>query len=128
MIFEAAGRTICGIAPWLELGPDESEEGKLRASYIDLVVKALKHGVDPQFPDHLMFDNRHPQPLVDAAFLAEGILRAPTQIWGRLDQPTRHWLVKEWKTSRAIKPFECNWLLFASIIEAALLEFTGDCA
>ena len=76
---------------------------------------------------YLMFDNRHPQPLVDAAFLAEGILRAPTQIWGRLDQQTRDWLVKEWKTSRGIKPFECNWLLFASIIEAALLEFTGEC-
>lgn len=124
---EAVGRTICGIAPWLELGPDETDEGQLRTKYIDLVVKGLKNGVNPQSPDHLMFDNRHPQPLVDAAFLAEGILRAPVQIWGRLDQQTRDWLVKEWKTSRGIKPFECNWLLFASIIEAALLEFTGEC-
>lgn len=124
---EAVGRTICGIAPWLELGPDDTEEGKLRAKFIDLVVKGLKNGVNPQSPDHLMFDNRHPQPLVDAAFLAEGILRAPTQIWGRLDQQTKDRLVKEWKTSRGIKPFECNWLLFASIIEAALLEFTGEC-
>jgi len=124
---EAVGRTICGIAPWLELGPDETEEGKLRAHYIDLVVKGIKNGVDPQSPDHLLFDKRHSQPLVDAAFLAEGILRAPTQIWGRLDQQTKDWLVKEWKISRGIKPFECNWLLFASIIEAALLEFTGEC-
>lgn len=124
---EAVGRTICGMAPWLELGPDETEEGKLRAHYIGLVVKGLKNGVNPQSSDHLMFDKRHSQPLVDAAFLAEGILRAPTQIWGRLDQQTRDWLVKEWKTSRGIKPYECNWLLFASIIEAALLEFTGEC-
>lgn len=124
---EAVGRTICGIAPWLELGPDETEEGKLRAHYIDLVVKGLKNGVNPQSPDHLMFDNRHSQPLVDAAFLAEGILRAPTQIWNRLDQQTKDWLVNEWKVSRGIKPYECNWLLFASIVEAALLEFTGEC-
>ena len=124
---EAVGRTICGIAPWLELGADDTEEGKLRANYINLVVKGIKNGVDPQSPDHLMFDRRHSQPLVDAAFLAEGILRAPTQIWGRLDQQTRDWLVGEWKVSRGIKPYECNWLLFASIIEAALLEFTGDC-
>ena len=124
---EAVGRTICGIAPWLELGPDETEEGRLRAHYIDLVVKGLKNGVNPQSPDHLMFDNRHAQPLVDAAFLAEGILRAPTQIWGRLDKKTRERLVNEWKTSRGIKPYESNWLLFASIIEAALLEFTGEC-
>lgn len=94
---EAVGRTLCGIAPWLELGPDETEEGKLREHYIDLVVKGLKNGVNPQLPDHLMFDNRHSQPLVDAAFLAEGILRAPKQIWGRLDRQTKDWLVKEWK-------------------------------
>ena len=124
---EAVGRTICGIAPWLELGADDTEEGRLRAHYINLVVKGIKNGVDPQSPDHLMFDRRHSQPLVDAAFLAEGILRAPTQIWGRLDQQTRDWLVGEWKVSRGIKPYECNWLLFASIIEAALLEFTGEC-
>ena len=124
---EAVGRSICGIAPWLELGPDDTEEGKLRAQYINMVVKGLKNGVNPQSPDHLMFDRRHSQPLVDAAFLAEGILRAPTQIWGRLDQQTRDWLVGEWKTSRGIKPYECNWLLFASIVECALLEFTGEC-
>ncbi|MBR2018274.1 MAG: DUF2264 domain-containing protein [Prevotella sp.] len=124
---EAVGRTICGIAPWLELGPDNTEEGKLRAEYIRMVVKGLKNAVNPKSPDHLMFDKRHPQPLVDAAFLAEGILRAPTQIWGNLDKETKEWLVKEWKISRGIKPFECNWLLFASIVEAALLEFTGEC-
>ncbi len=124
---EAVGRTICGIAPWLELGPDATDEGKLREHYIHLVVKGLKNAVNPQAKDHLMFDNRHSQPLVDAAFLAEGILRAPKQIWGNLDQQTKNWLVKEWKISRGIKPFECNWLLFASIIEAALLEFTGEC-
>ena len=123
---EAVGRTICGIAPWLELGPDNTDEGKLRAHFIDLVVKGLKNAVNPQSPDHLVFDNRFPQPLVDAAFLAEGVLRAPTQIWGRLDQQTRDWLVNEWKTSRNIKPYESNWLLFASMIEAALLEFTGE--
>ena len=124
---EAVGRTICGIAPWLELGPDKNdEEGQLRAQYIELVVKGLKNAVNPSSPDHLMFDNRHTQPLVDAAFLAEGLLRAPTQIWGKLDKKTRSWLVNEWKTSRSIKPYESNWLLFASIVEAALLEFTGE--
>lgn len=123
---EAVGRTICGIAPWLELGPDDTEEGKLRAYYIDLVVKGLRNGLDPESSDYLVFDNHHSQPLVDAAFLAEGVLRAPTQIWKRLDRQTQEWLIKEWKVSRSIKPFESNWLLFASIIEAALLEFTGE--
>lgn len=123
---EAVGRTVCGIGPWLELGPDDTEEGRLRAHYIDLVVRGLKNGVNPKSPDHLMFDNREGQPLVDAAFLAEGILRAPTQVWGRLDRQTQQRLIAEWKTSRGIKPYESNWLLFASIVEAALLEFTGE--
>lgn len=123
---EAVGRTICGIAPWLELGVDDTDEGQLRGHYIDLVVKGLRNAVNPASPDHLVFDNRHTQPLVDAAFLAEGVLRAPTQIWGRLDAETQQRLIGEWKTSRSIKPYESNWLLFASIIEAALLEFTGD--
>lgn len=66
---EAVGRTVCGIAPWLELGPDDTQEGKLRERYIQLVVKGLKQAVDPQSADYLMFDNRHSQPLVDAALL-----------------------------------------------------------
>ena len=97
---EAFGRTVCGIAPWLELGPDETPEGQLRAKYIDLTVKAFRQAVDPDSPDRLVFDVRHSQPLVDAAFLAEGVLRAPTQIWGRLDGKTRRHLVDARKTSR----------------------------
>lgn len=124
---EAFGRTICGIAPWLELGPDDTEEGRLRAKFIDLTVKGMANAVDPSSPDYLTFGGTpESQPLVDAAFLAEGVLRAPTQIWGRLDEKTRERLVTEWKRSRLIKPGENNWLLFASTVEAALLEFTGE--
>lgn len=36
-------------------------------------------------------------------------------------------MITELKRSRNIKPFESNWLLFASTVEAALLEFTGEC-
>lgn len=123
---EAVGRTVCGIAPWLELGPDDTPEGKLRAKYIDLTVKGLSNAVNPDAPDYLIFGEPS-QPLVDAAFLAQGLLRAPKQIWGRLDELTRERMITELKRSRAIKPNESNWLLFASMVEAALLEFTGEC-
>lgn len=122
---EAVGRTLCGIAPWLELGPNQTEEGKLRATYIDLAVRGLQQAVNPESPDYLVFDNRHSQALVDAAFLAQGLLRAPKQLWGNLDTDTRLRLVAELKKTRSIKPNESNWLLFASMVEAALLEFTG---
>lgn len=123
---EAVGRLICGIAPWLELGPDDTPEGQLRAKYIDLAVKGMKNAVTPASPDYLEFGEPY-QPLVDAAFLAEGFLRAPRQLWGNLDAETRQGLITEWKRSRGIKPWESNWLLFASTVEAALLEFTGEC-
>lgn len=127
-LLEAVGRTICGIAPWLELGPDATPEGQKRAEMINLAVKGLSNAVDPNSPDHLRFTaNRHRQPLVDAAFLAEGLLRAPKQLWGNLDKTTQQRMIKELKDSRSIVPYESNWLLFASIVEAALLEFDGSC-
>ena len=123
---EAVGRTVCGIAPWLELGADDTEEGRLRARFIDLTVKGLKNAVDPSSPDYLVFGGEHGgQPLVDAAFLAEGLLRAPS-IWKKLDRKTRDRFIKEWKRSREIKAPESNWLLFASTVEAAILEFAGE--
>ncbi len=127
---EAFGRTICGLAPWLELGADDIPEGKLRAKYIALSVKALQNAVNPDSPDYLVFGDGGQglkQPLVDAAFLAQGLLRAPTQLWGNLDAVSKQRLITEFKRSRMIKPNESNWLLFASIVEAALLEFDGQC-
>ena len=123
---EAVGRLICGIAPWLELGPDDTPEGKLREKYIKMAVKGLEYAVDPQSPDYLNFGEPY-QPRVDAAFLAQGLLRAPKQLWGNMDETTRRNMITELKRSRNIKPWENNWLLFASIIEASLLEFTGEC-
>lgn len=123
---EAVGRLLCGISPWLELGPDSTAEGRLRARYTALAVKGLKNAVNPKAPDYLVFGEPY-QPLVDAAFLAEGLLRAPHALWGNLDEEGKEWVVTELKRSRAIRPWENNWLLFASTIEAALLEFTGEC-
>jgi len=123
---EAFGRSLAGIAPWLELGPDDSAEGKVRAHFIELALKALANATDPQAPDFLNFD-RGSQPLVDTAFLALGLLRAPHQLWGRLDAQARSNLVAALKSSRVLKPGENNWVLFSATIEAALWQFTGEC-
>ena len=124
---EAFGRTMAGIAPWLELGAnepaDETEEGRLRAAYIDLSLEALSNAVDPASPDVMPFalpGDR--QPLVDAAFLAHAILRAPQTLWENLDGPTRRNLADALKSSRATVPYYNNWLLFSAMVEAALLK------
>jgi hypothetical protein len=123
---EAVGRLLCGMSPWLELGADESAEGKLRKHYIELTTKGLQNAVDPNSPDKLNFTTDN-QALVDAAFLAQSFLRAPTQIWGNLDAITQSRLLEALKSTRIIKPNESNWLLFSAIIEATLLQLTGEC-
>ena len=122
---EALGRVLVGISPWLELGPDQTPEGRLRAQYIDWAVQSITHGVDPSSPDYLNF-NEGRQPLVDAAFLAHALLRAPHQLWDRLDATTQKRLLNELKSSRVIKPSESNWLFFAAMVECALKEFGNE--
>lgn len=123
---EAFGRLLAGIAPWLELGPDETPEGKLRKKYIDLTVLSLRNATDPKSPDFMNF-NKGGQALVDAAFLAQGLLRAPTQLWNRLDATTKTNVIAALKSTRVITPGYNNWLLFSAEVEAALLKFDGSC-
>jgi hypothetical protein len=123
---EAFGRTLAGIAPWLELGPDDSAEGKLRERFDDLAVRALVHATAPHSPDFMNF-NRGGQPLVDTAFLALGLLRAPNQLWGKLNWEQRSNVIAALKSSRVIQPGENNWLLFSATVEATLWQFTGEC-
>ena len=124
---EAFGRTLAGIAPWLELGPDQTAEGKLRAKYIELTRKALAVAVNPSSPDFLHFTSKDGgQPLVDAAFLAQGLLRGYTQLWEPLDQQTKTNIVNALKSSRSIKPGENNWLLFSASVEAFLIKSGND--
>lgn len=123
---EALGRSFDGIAPWLNLGPDDSREGRQRAKLIELVVKSIAQAVDPDSPDYMPFDRPGGQPLVDAAFFAQGLLRSKDVIWPALDTLTQARVIHELKASRRITPGNNNWLLFSATVEAALLEFTGE--
>src|SRR5215212_6433772 len=73
---EGLGRLLAGLAPWFELGADDSPEGKERDRLADLARKGIDAGTDPASPDFLNFSKGR-QPLVDAAFLAQAFLRAP---------------------------------------------------
>ncbi|MBP1651409.1 MAG: hypothetical protein H6Q26_1566, partial [Bacteroidetes bacterium] len=124
---EAFGRTMAGIAPWLELGADETEEGKIRGHMIKLAQSATAQAVDPSGPDYMNFTGRYDgQPLVDGAFLAHGFIRAPKQLWEPLSDKVKRQVVAAFKSLRSIKPGYNNWLLFAAMIETALLEFGED--
>lgn len=123
---EALGRTLAGMAPWLELGPDDSPEGKLREKYIRLALDGIRNATNPESADYMNF-TKGGQPVVDAAFLAQALLRAPTQLWGQLSVQDREHVINAFKATRIITPGYNNWLLFSAEIEAALLKFTGSC-
>ncbi len=123
---EAFGRTLSGIAPWLALGPDATAEGKLRAKYIELSRRALTNATDPKSPDFMNFTTGG-QPLVDAAFLSLGLLRAPDQLWTPLAAEQKANVIAALKSTRVLKPGENNWLLFTALVESAIWQFTGEC-
>jgi hypothetical protein len=122
---EALGRTLAGLAPWLELAAVPADEAARQQHAAEQARQALAYAVDPQSPDFLNF-NQGGQPVVDAAFLAHALLRAPTQLWQKLPAATQAHLVQALQSTRVIKPVYSNWLLFSAIIEAALLKFTGS--
>ena len=118
---EALGRLMAGIAPWLELPADGSAEGQLRARYASRARTAIDRAVDPKSKDFLNF-TRERQPLVDAAFLAQGLLRAPRALREGLEPATRRHLIAALEASRVTLPGFNNWLLFSATVEAALFR------
>jgi hypothetical protein len=121
---EALGRTLTGLAPWLELAGAPAAEQARQQRCAEQARQAIGHAVNPQSPDFMNF-TQGGQPVVDAAFLAHALLRAPTQLWEKLPAATQAQLVQALQSTRVIKPVYSNWLLFSAIIEAALLKFTG---
>ena len=118
---EAVSRLLVGLAPWLEASGLEGPEAKLQSRLVQLARQALDAATDPKSPDFMNFSEGQ-QPLVDTAFLAQAILRAPGALWEPLEARVRRQLADALKASRGIKPIGNNHVLFAAAIETALLE------
>lgn len=78
---EALGRLITGISAWLELGPDSTIEGRLRAEYIDLSLKSIANGVNPASPDYLNF-NKGRQPFGRCCIFGSWFIKSTYAIVG----------------------------------------------
>ena len=116
---EAFGRTLVGMAPWLGQPSSDEAEESLRARYAALARQCLAICCDETKNDCMNFSHGM-QPIVDAAFLAEGILRAPQELWEPLDSSVKTRLLEAMRATRTRKPYRNNWLLFSAIIEALL--------
>lgn len=124
--FEAFSRVFNGIAPWLNLGVDKTNEGVLRQEYIGLTLRCIENIVNSSSDDYLTFTEPK-YSLVNAAFFAQGLLRSQHQIWLNLSVDVQAKITNELKNTRIIAPYENHWLLYTSMVEAALLDLTGEC-
>ncbi len=117
---EAVGRLLAGLAPWLDAAPADAAptEQAHRRQLRSLVVEGLRIATDPGARDRLNFTEGG-QPLVDAAFLAQALLRMPG-VWAECDARLQQRIVDDLVSTRAIRPGFNNWLLFSATIEAWL--------
>lgn len=123
---EALGRLLSGMAPWLENRTLRGDEEEIRCRFAGLAREAIDAGTDPDSPDYMNFSDGF-QPIVDAAFLALAILRAPVELGEKLEQRVKKNVIAALKQTRTRKPVFSNWLLFAATTEAALLKLgEGD--
>lgn len=116
---EALGRTLAGIAPWLESCGGDAAEQELRRHAATTARQALAVACDPAHPDRVNFAEGQ-QPIVDAAFLAHALVRAPRALVAECPAAVRANLAAALACTRDRLAFNNNWLLFAAMIEAGL--------
>ena len=114
---EAVGRMLAGLAPWLSREPNDLEEKKQWALAVEKTVAMFRYGLDPKHPDAFDFVSTS-QAVVDAAFLAQGLIRCFDVVWPKLTSEEKAKLIAGLRKTRRIRPPFNNWLLFSAIIEA----------
>lgn len=121
---ETFGRLMAGIAPWLSLPDDDTPEGVQRKQLRQWALAAYKNAVDPESPDYLAWRG-HGQALVDAAYVAESLIRGYDALWMPLDEVTKQRYLEEFKQLRRVEPPYTNWFLFSSTIESFIAKAFG---
>ncbi len=127
--FEAVGRLVCGLSPWLAGKPADEEEAALQTRYINLCCRAIRNQLDPTAKDYAKFDTlnyEYSQILVDMACLVQGLYRGRKALLDTMDSETRALLLRALLEVRKIKPHRNNWLLFPAFVEAGLYLLTGE--
>jgi hypothetical protein len=120
---EAFGRLIAGLAPFLALPDDTTKESEIRKRLRLQTQQSLANAVNPDSADYLYWGTpKTRQPLVDAAYIAQALLTAPSALWEPLDAITKQRIIHEFTTIRQLEPFNNNWVLFAATIETFLLS------
>ena len=118
---EAFGRSMLGLSTWLEADSEllDEEERALQSEYREKAIRCIEMATNPSSPDFMLFDDGG-QPLVDAAFLAHALVRAPKALAAALPEETRKHLADALRSTRKIPAYNSNWLFFSAMVEAGL--------
>jgi len=116
---EVTGRTLSGLAPWFACEGLSVEEARLRECMVRQARAGIACGSDPRHPDYWQPEGSQ-EALMDAAFLAEALLRAPGALWEPVDAATKERIVGFFRSLRDRAPWFNNWLLFGASTEAFL--------
>lgn len=124
---EAFARCMLGVAPWLEVDENQLDpyEQVLQRFWRKKALQCIDRATDPVSPDYMLFHTGG-QPLVDTAFLAHAVLRAPNALAAALDSRVKKQLADAFRASRAIAPCDTNWLFFTAMVEAGLFALGED--
>src|ERR1700744_5663779 len=121
---EMFGRTLSGIAPWLNLEGGDPAEVKMRDQYRKWALKALDNTTNPNSKDHLQWTGG--QELVDGSYVALALIRCPW-LWEHLDDKVKLQVADAIKQTRSTVPVYSNWILFSGMVEAFLSKYDlGD--
>lgn len=119
-LLECIGRSFAGLGPFLNsnvIGEEKTLQNKL----VQQMQIALDIGTRQNSPDRFNFTDGG-QPIVDASFLALGLLRAYESVWLPLDEQVKRRVIQGLKDTRTRKPGFNNWLLFSALIETFLFK------
>ncbi|HSC53828.1 MAG TPA: DUF2264 domain-containing protein [Phnomibacter sp.] len=120
---EAFGRLMSGIGPWLNDESGDAKEQALRKQYREWAIKGLKNATDSNAADYMRWEGG--QSLVDASFLALGLVRCPW-LWENSDAATKANVQRCFIKTRNTVPVYSNWILFSSMIEAFFMKYRYD--
>lgn len=125
-LLETFGRTISGLGPWIELTEiTDPWEKALQDKYRQLILMGFQQGMDPTSPDYMNFKDWG-QPLVDTAYVAYFIVRAPNFSKENLTGEVLANTVTALKDTRKMMPPNMNWNLFSAMVEGALAVLGED--
>ena len=113
-VVSGAVRLLNGLAPMLEA----EATGNLTGPPMLAAARRLLHRItDPASADASGW-TAGPQTLVEGAFLAQAILRAPTALWHGLDEAVRDNIEHPLRRALLQPIDQSNWVLFPAMIEA----------